>query len=359
MNFSTEERAEISKGLLRWFATHQRPLPWRKHYAPYEVWISEIMLQQTQVATMLPYFNRWMKALPSIKAVAQAREEDLIKLWEGLGYYSRVKNIHKAARILVEKNEGRFFEKYEDIVKLPGIGPYTAAAICSIAFEQDFPVVDGNVVRVLSRLGDFREDVRYFKKAFWEEAGRFLPKGQARAFNQALMEFGALQCTPKSPACSKCPLQSLCKAAASGTQEFLPNKGPSSSKIPIQVVIAVITKNGKVFVQKRRDTGLMAGLWEFPGGQVENGETLEEALHREIEEELAIRVKNLRFFMNIKHAYTKYTVDLHCFLADFDSGTVNLNAASESRWLKPEQLSQLAFPAANVKLIHKLLSFRK
>jgi A/G-specific adenine glycosylase len=330
-------------------------LPWRKNYDPYEVWISEIMLQQTQVTTMLPYFKRWMKALPSIKAVAKASEDKLLKLWEGLGYYSRVRNIQRTARILVEKNKGQFFTTYKDIVKLPGVGPYTAGAICSIAYNKDYPVVDGNVIRVLARLADFRENAVYHKQLFWDEAEALLPKGQAREFNQALMEFGALQCVPKNPKCEKCPLNKVCKAYAAGTQDILPFKGPSKSKVPIQVAIAIIRKGGKIFIQKRQDTGLMAGLWEFPGGRVEAGETPEQALHREILEELGITVKNLEKFMNIQHTYTKFLVDLHCYLADFDQGSIKLQAASDSKWVAAVKLSDFPFPAANVRLIEALL----
>lgn len=354
MNFTPQERQVISDGLLAWFKKNQRKLPWRKNYTPYEVWISEIMLQQTQVVTMLPYFKRWMKEMPTIKAVAKAKEDKLLKLWEGLGYYGRVKNIQKAAKILVEKNKGEFFTKYKDIVKLPGVGPYTAGAICSIAFNQDTPVVDGNVIRVLARLADFRENATYFKQAFWDEAEALLPKKQARDFNQAIMEFGALQCT-KLPKCESCPLQSVCKAYAAGVQDILPNKGPSRSKVPIQVAVAVIHKRGKIFIQKRKDGGLMAGLWEFPGGRVEKDEDPVDALHREIGEELGIKVKNVEFFMKIQHAYTKYLVDLHCFVADFHEGTVVLKAACDSKWVKLLELEEFPFPAANVRLIEGLL----
>ncbi|MFA4814577.1 MAG: A/G-specific adenine glycosylase [Candidatus Gracilibacteria bacterium] len=355
MNFTPQERQVISERLLTWFQKKQRKLPWRKNYTPYEVWISEIMLQQTQVATMLPYFKRWMKAFPTIKSVARAKEDKILKLWEGLGYYNRAKNIRKTAKILVEKNKGEFFTKYKDVVKLPGVGPYTAGAICSIAYNQDRPVVDSNVIRVLARLADFRENATYFKKEFWDEAAELLPKGQARPFNQAVMEFGALQCT-KLPKCELCPLQELCKAYAAGVQDILPNKGPSRSKVPVQVVVAVIRKRGKIFIQKRHDGGLMAGLWEFPGGRVEKDEELLDALHRELDEELGIKVKNVKFFMQIQHAYTKYLVDLRCFLADFDKGTVVLKTASAGKWVKPIELEKFPFPAANVRLIEGLLS---
>lgn len=347
--------SEIQQLLLPWFGKNQRRLPWRKKYLPYEVWISEIMLQQTQVATVLPYFERWMKAFPTIKAVAEASEDQLLKLWEGLGYYHRALNIQKTARLIMEKYSGDFPKNYEDIIQLPGIGAYTAGAICSIAFNQDRPVVDGNVVRVLARLLDYRENVNKNRSFFWKTAASLIPKGQARRFNQAMMEFGALQCIPKNPTCNTCPLQKQCKAYKAGTQNDLPFRGGVKSKVPIQVSIAIIQKNGKIFIQKRKDTGLMAGLWEFPGGQVEKGESPQQALHREIDEELGIQIKNLRPFMQFRHSYTKYLVHLHCFLAEYDQGRIQLQAASRSKWVKPRNLSNFAFPAANVKLIDRLL----
>lgn len=346
----------MQKKLLQWFEKNQRPLPWRRTYEPYQVWISEIMLQQTQVATVLPYFDRWMRELPTVEALAEAPEERLMKLWEGLGYYSRARNLQKAAKILVKENGARLYDDFEQLLSLPGIGRYTAGAIMSIAYNKDFPVVDGNVVRVLARLLDYRENVKDAGEFFWNAAVGLLPTGDARDFNQALMEFGALQCTPKSPDCGNCPLRSECGAFAAGTQNELPNKGTSQVKKAISVAIGIIRRDGKVFIQKRRDQGLMAGLWEFPGGQVESGETAEGALEREIQEELGVTMTKVKPFMRLKHAYTSYQVDLHCFLADYSAGRVTLKAATEGKWVKPEELKNYTFPAANGKIIKALLT---
>lgn len=354
MKFTPQDRSFIQENLLNWFENNQRPLPWRTHYEPYEVWISEIMLQQTQVATMLPYFERWMQRFPNLKSLAEAEEETVLKLWEGLGYYSRARNIQKTAQTLLATRGGSFPTDHATILKLPGIGPYTAAAICSIAFEQDYAVLDGNVIRVLSRFLDFREKIQNHKALFWETAQELLPPGKARDFNQAMMELGALVCTPRKPTCTNCPLKKICKANKSGTQELLPYKGPSRSKVEVKVVVAIIHQGGKIFIQKRQAKGLMAGLWEFPGGKVEKEEALETALHREIQEELGVSIKHIRPFMNFKHAYTKYLVDLHSYLADFDQGELELRAASEGKWVFLEELDQFTFPAANVKLIEAL-----
>lgn len=351
------KKSPLADALLDWFRSHQRPLPWRKHYEPYQVWISEIMLQQTQVSTALPYFRRFIRELPTVQDLANVPEDRLLKLWEGLGYYSRALNLKRAAQKLVRENNGVLFDRYEDLLRLPGIGRYTAGAIMSIAYEKDYPVVDGNVVRVLARLSNNKKNVKEVGDLFWNQAQKLLPTGEARDFNQALMEFGALQCTPKSPACGTCPLQKFCKAYAHGTQNELPNKGASRSKTPISVVVGVIHKKGKVFIQKRRNSGLMAGLWEFPGGKIEVQERPTAALHREIKEELGLTVADVRSFMKLKHTYTSYQVDLQCFLAEYNSGRIRLNAATEGRWVAIKDLKKFAFPAANGKIIDRLIDF--
>ena len=350
---SKSDIKQIQASLLKWFKASQRDLPWRKTYDPYQVWISEIMLQQTQVKTVLPYFDRWMKTLPSITHVAQAPEDQILKLWEGLGYYSRARNLQKAAKLIVEKHEGVFPSSYDAILALPGVGCYTAGAISSIAFNQNEPLVDGNVIRVLSRLFLYTENTRLPKavQQMWEWAEAVLPAGQARYFNQAMMELGALICSPKSPQCAVCPLQAVCKAKKKGIADQIPDRGPKKALKNITVSVAVIKKDGKVFIQKRPQKGLMGGLWEFPGGKVENGESKTEALHREIREELGISIKNATLLKRIKHAYTSFKVDLHCFEVEYDSGRIKLNSAVEGKWVKPEELKKYPFPAANVKLI--------
>lgn len=346
--------AVIQKTLLDWFAKYQRDLPWRAHYSAYEVWISEIMLQQTQVKTVLPYFECWMKALPSIKDLACAKEERVLKLWEGLGYYSRARNLQKAARILTEKNDGQLYRDYDQLLSLPGIGPYTAGAIMSIAYNKPYPIVDGNVIRLLARLNGFEENVKEYKALFWQLSESLVPKENPRNFNQAMMEFGALMCTPKNPRCEECPLKAECRAYEKDLVQSIPNKGKSKKITPIQVSVGVIRKDGKVFIQKRLSDGLMGGLWEFPGGKVEKNESPQEALHREIQEELGIEIKNVKSIMRIKHAYTRFKVDLHCFVADYDRGHVQLTAAEAGEWASLEDLKQKPFPAANRSLIEKL-----
>lgn len=348
----------FQKKLLAWFQKNQRPLPWRKTYEPYQVWISEIMLQQTQVKTVLPYFQRWMKALPTIESVAKASEDRVLKLWEGLGYYSRARNIQKAAKIIVKKSEGKFPPEHEAILSLPGIGKYTAGAIASIAFNQDYPVVDGNVIRVVSRLLNFKKNVRQPQhlKFIWKWAGELFPMGHARQYNQALMELGALICKPQAPLCHACPLKKHCSSYQKGNQNNLPYLGRRPVTESIQVALAVIRRGKKVFIQKRPSFGLMPGLWEFPGGKINAHEKPERAVVREIQEELGIRLKNIRPLTTIDHGYTRFKVRLYCFAADYDEGKLKLHSAIRGKWISAKTLSHYPFPAANKKLIRDFLN---
>ncbi|MBN2096245.1 A/G-specific adenine glycosylase [Candidatus Peregrinibacteria bacterium] len=354
--FSEEEKSQIQKKLISWFQKNQRDLPWRKTYEPYAVWISEIMLQQTQVTTVLPYFKRWMGKLPTIQSVTEAKEDVILKLWEGLGYYSRARNLQKSARIITEQFNGHFPDQYDDILKLPGIGKYTAGAIASIAFNKPYPIVDGNVIRVLARLLNFKKNTRLPEnvKKCWQRSEQLVSRTDARNLNQGMMELGAIICKPQNPDCFNCPLRKNCKAYEKKTMNLIPNRGEKLKKIPIKVAIAVIKKNGKIFIQKRPHKALMAGLWEFPGGKVETGSPLK-AVHREVNEELGITIKNVKKIRQIKHGYTKFSVDLHCYSADFDKGKIKLNSAIDGKWVKPEQLKKYPFPAANVRLIADLM----
>ena len=346
---------QVSANLLEWFQVKHRKLPWRERYLPYEVWISEIMLQQTQVKTMLPYYTRWMARFPHLAVLAQSMEEELLKYWEGLGYYARVRNIHKAAKILVQEFDSVFPMSYDGLRGLPGIGRYTAGAIMSIAFNADYPVVDGNVARVLARLLDLRTPLRdrVTQKVLWDVAGLLLPKGQARSFNQALMDFGALICTPKHPACPQCPLQALCLGHERGVVSRRPVMSRAKASEAVQVAVGILFDAGRVFIQKRPPDGLMPHLWEFPGGKLHPGESPEAALVREFQEELEVGVGALQKVAMIRHNYTTFRVTLHAFTCRLeDAGRQPLvRSAVEGRWVTFAELDHYAFPAANRKLI--------
>ena len=260
----------LSERLLPWFGARLRPLPWRIRPTPYGVWVSEIMLQQTRIEAVIPYYERFMQALPTVQALAAADQQTLYKLWEGLGYYSRVRNLQKAAQQLVEQNGGQLPSQYEQLLKLPGIGPYTAGAIASIAFGQAVPAVDGNVLRVLARLLGYPHSVTapQGKKYLTQLAWQAVPSNNAGAFNQAVMELGQTVCLPGAAVrCTACPLADLCTARAQGTAAELPVRdAPKARKIEQKTVLVIGTQGtpSRFLLHKRADSGLLAGLWELP-----------------------------------------------------------------------------------------------
>lgn len=305
---------ELQQALLAWFAANARPLPWRRQYTPYEVWISEIMLQQTQMERGVSYFLRWMERFPDLPALAAASEEEVLHAWEGLGYYSRARNLLAAARLVMREHGGIFPSGPDAIRALPGIGPYTAAAIASIAFNLPVACIDANVERVIARVFDVDSPVKSGPAAarIAELARRLLPAGEARRHNQAMMELGALVCG-KKPRCGQCPLARFCTALHLGIVHERPVPGKKAEITPIEVVTGVLSSHGRIFVQKRLPQGAWGGLWEFPGGRVEPGETPEQAVVREFAEETGLAVRVTAPLGVIRHGYTTYRVRLHCF----------------------------------------------
>ena len=331
----------ISQPLLEWYAIHARQLPWRDHPDPYAIWISEIMLQQTRVETVIDYFNRWMQTFPDIQKLANSSEQDVLKQWEGLGYYSRARNIHKTARILQKDYSGRLPADPHKLQKLPGIGRYTAAAITSIAFGMDQAALDGNIRRVLSRIFDVSLPIRTpeSEKLFWELADQNLPAGQAGDYNQALMDLGSSICLPSKPKCLICPLQKYCLAFERGVQEQRPVM-PEKKPIPHYIVVAAILQRNQLYLLAQRPAkGLLGGLWEFPGGKLEAGETLPVALEREIMEELGSKIAIGEHFGEYQHAYTHFRITLHAFLCSLIEGEPQAIEASQIVWVRLEQLS--------------------
>jgi A/G-specific adenine glycosylase len=333
--------SSIGEKLLSWYELNQRDLPWRRQPSPYAVWVSEIMLQQTRVETVIPYFQRWMERFPSVEALARASLQQVLSAWEGLGYYSRARNIHKAAQIIVGQYTGRLPDDPQALRKLPGIGRYTAGAIASIAFEKDEPALDGNIRRVLARLFNVRQPARSpeGERRLWELASELLPPGRAGDFNQALMDLGATLCTPQAPDCQRCPLPADCAAFKMGLQEELP-VAASKAAIPHHTVTAaVIQRNGQVLITQRPANGLLGSLWEFPGGKLRPGEDLAACLQREIKEELEAEILVGEPFGEYRHAYTHFRVTLHAFLCQLDEGIPpRAVQVQDLRWVKPEEL---------------------
>lgn len=264
-----EERLSAAgRPLLSWYHQHRRILPWRENPEPYRVWISEIMLQQTRVEAVKPYFDRFMEALPGVEALGEVSEDRLLKLWEGLGYYSRARNLKKAAELLVEKYGGKLPSSYEELKALPGIGSYTAGAIASIAFQIPVPAVDGNVLRVISRLTGSMEDItkQSVKKDMEKLIKGVMPKEDPGSYNQALIEAGAIVCVPNgAPLCDSCPLFSLCVARQKDLTGVIPVKAPKKERRTEHRTILILTKDERVAIRKRGDTGLLASLYELPG----------------------------------------------------------------------------------------------
>jgi len=346
----------VRRLLLRWFAGHRRELPWRRRGDAYAVWVSEIMLQQTQVATAEPYYVRFLERFADVESLAEAGFEEVLKQWEGLGYYSRARNLHRTAKLVVGEYGGEFPSEAAELRKLPGIGRYTAGAIASIAFGRDEAVVDGNVARVLCRLFDVGGPVKSsaVQKRLWRLAEALAPRGRAGDFNQALMDLGALACTVRSPACEGCPVRSECLGRARGRQERLPNSGGRQPTPHYDVAAAIIRKVGRVLIDRRPSTGLLAGMWEFPGGKREAGETLEEAVVREVREEVGIEVEVVERFVAVDHAYSHFRITLHTFLCRHVGGRARAIGCDAVRWVGVDELEKYPFPAANRKVIAAL-----
>ncbi len=345
------------RALLAWFRRHARDLPWRRSRDPYAIWISEVMLQQTQVKQVIPYFQRFMQTFPDLASLAAAPLDRVLKVWEGLGYYSRARNLHHAAQQVMGKFGGEFPKDLHTLQSLKGIGPYTAAAIMSLAFDQPYAVVDGNVRRVLCRLLAWPEDPTTDQNGseLRAVAQKLLPKRRPGRFNEAMMELGATICKPSQPSCLVCPLARCCEAYKRGAPEKYPVRTPKKKRPHYQVAVALIWRGKRLLIARRSDQGLLGGLWEFPGGKQKPGEELPETAEREVWEELGIRIQIKKLFMVIDHQYTHFTVTLHVFHSEYQSGKPRAIGCSDFRWVKVEELSQFAFPRANGKIIERLL----
>lgn len=357
-HFIAAQRSQraFRRALLCWFRANARDLPWRRTRNPYRIWLSEIMLQQTRVEAVLPYYRRFLRALPTVRRLAGAREDTVLKLWEGLGYYSRARNLRAAAKIIIVEHKGRFPRSHEAILRLPGIGRYTAGAIASIAFGRQTAVVDGNVKRVLARLCAIEDpvDEAAVVERMWGLAEALVPARHPGDWNQALMELGARICTPRGPQCPVCPVQGVCLARKQGRANVLPRRRPRKPVPHYDIVAGVIERDGRVLIGRRPAKGLLGGLWEFPGGKREPGETDEAALSREIHEELGLKVAVEAPIATVEHAYSHFAITLRLYGCRVRSGHVRRRYHTAVRWVTPNSLRRFAFPAANYKCMDQV-----
>jgi A/G-specific adenine glycosylase len=346
---STRARA-IGRALLTWYAKHRRELPWRKSQDAYAVWVSEMMLQQTQVRTVIPYFQSWMQRFPDVAALANAEEGDVLHAWQGLGYYSRARNLRRAAQEMLRTHDGRVPEQVSELLALPGIGPYSAGAIASIAYGHAEPLVDGNVIRVLARLFALRGDPNKapLKAQLWAHARALIPKQSPGDFNQSLMELGATVCTPRSPRCEACPVAAHCQALAEGLVEVLPELPTRAKATPVHVVAAIATRGGRVLVTKLRpDAPRWAGMWLFPHADVGSSETPEAAVARALHSAVGLRGEATGLLCVVRHTVTRFRITLDAYRTRVSSGTAKALTVADSVWKQPEELLDLAMPNAH------------
>ena len=355
VQLNTTSIPHLQQSLLQWYTLFGRDLPWRHNQDPYKIWISEIMLQQTQVKTVIPYFHRWLIEFPTLISLANASQQQVLKAWEGLGYYARARNLHQAAQQMVRCHTGEVPPNLQSLLTLPGIGRTTAGGILSSAYNQPISILDTNVKRVLARLIALPVPVNQAIPDLWKLTDQLLSQDQPRDFNQALMDLGAMVCLPKHPSCSSCPWQSHCQAHILGKTMEIPSAKVRQTLPHKLIGVAVIrNQNGEILIDRRRQGGLLGGLWEFPGGKIEPGETVEECIHREIQEELGILVTVGDPLITIDHTYSHFWVTLYVHHCQYLSGEPQPLECDEIRWVTLEQLTDFPFPKANTRIIEAL-----
>ena len=346
------------KRLLAWYRSFRRDLPWRRTSDPYLIWLSEVMLQQTQVDTVIPYFRRFLASFPTVNDLAAADIQAVLKQWEGLGYYSRARNLHKAARQIIHDRNGEMPETFDELRSLPGFGPYTAAAVGSIAFDLSEPVVDGNVLRVFTRFWGIADDIRrpIVRNKIRDRLRPFIKETSPGDFNQAMMELGALICRPTKPDCSACPLRKDCVANGEDRVEELPVKTTKAPTPHYEIAVGVIHRKGRILIAKRPQESMLGGLWEFPGGKREPDETLDVAVVREIMEETGLKAIVGEKIITLRHTYSHFSITLTAFACRAEPGKAIPHAADELKWVRPSDLDSYPFPSANKKIIQAILN---
>lgn len=355
--YGDAQRDAFRQDLVRWYEDAKRAMPWRGSDDPYRIWVSEVMLQQTRVDQAEPYYRRFTDAYPTVEALAEADRDDVLLHWEGLGYYARARYLHEAARHVVREHGGRVPDAYDAFRALPGVGPYTAAAVLSIAYDAPHAVLDGNVIRVLTRVFAVDDDASSSRtrRRLQALADALLLEDRPGTFNQAVMELGALVCTPTSPRCATCPLRAVCQARADGDPGAYPVKKKRKPVPHHDVAVGLLFDDaGRLLVQRRPDDAMLGGLWEFPGGKQEPGEALQETCRREFCEELGVEVEVGPLFDRLDHAYSHFKITMHAFRCRLVAGTPSSSNGQPVRWVTVGELGELAFPRANRHIIETL-----
>ena len=337
----------MRRALLAWYRRERRDLPWRRTRDPWAIWVSETMLQQTRVETVIPYYERFLTRFPTLETLADAEPDELMQSWAGLGYYSRARNLQAAARVVAREHGGRIPDQPEALLTLPGVGRYTAGALASIAFDRPAPIVDGNVARVLARLLDLSLDVSSpaGQRLLWSEAAALVAGPAPGDLNQALMELGALVCTPGAPRCPLCPLRRQCRGLAAGFASALPVKAAKAARRSVEAVAVLLSHGTRVLAVRRPPRGLLGGLWELPGGELAAHEPPVSGLARLLRERVGLAPAHAIRVGEVKHGFTHRTLRLHVFQAEAPAGRVRLREFDAHRWLSPAALGELPLSA--------------
>lgn len=353
------QETPFASNILAWYKEHKRDMPWRDSGDPYKIWISEIMLQQTRVDQAWPYFERFITQFPTVYELAEANQQQVLKAWEGLGYYSRARNLHAASKTIVSDYEGVLPQDYDEIIKLKGIGPYTAAAITSIAYGKPNAVVDGNVIRVITRYYGIEDDIRSTRtvKQVQKCVNDLISHSEPASFNQGLMEIGSLVCKPSNPDCLNCPLHIECITTKTARTETIPYKSPAKKKPHKHIGVGIIKRDdGKLLIALRPENVMLGGLWEFPGGKQEEGENIQQTIERELQEELGVQVHAYKEFMQLKHIYSHFSITMYAYHCTLISGKPSAKSSQEIRWVDVSELEEYPFPKANKRLTEKLIA---
>jgi A/G-specific adenine glycosylase len=361
MDIAPALRRWLRRRLLAWFGRHRRDLPWRRDRDPYRIWVSEVMLQQTQVAAVIPFYLRFLQSFPTLTALAAAAEQDILGHWEGLGYYRRARDLHRAARTLAAGHDGKVPDDPVEFGRLPGVGRYILGAVLSQAFNRRLPILEANSLRVLSRFFGLRDDPRsgQGQRRLWRAAELLLPAREVGDFNQALMELGALVCTPATPRCGACPLAGHCAARREGLQEVLPRRPAPPEVVPERRAAVVVRRGGRVLLARRPERGRWAGLWEFPHGPLRTKESFEAGAERLLPELTGLLAELGQELLTVRHSVTRFRITLVCFQAEYRGGEFASAFYPEGRWVEPGRLTDYPVSVPQRRLAHALVGARQ